>query len=84
VADCLKGLIKLAAAGVKHREGKPQGVSSHARGAAKLFRRVARSLESSNEPFLGLGLQELIDLAVQLCEEGWPLEEPVLSPRESC
>src|SRR4051794_13003346 len=28
-ADFLKGLIHLAAAGVKHREGRPRGVQSH-------------------------------------------------------
>src|SRR5262245_31357021 len=33
VADLLKGLIKLAAAGVKVREGRPAGVASHARRA---------------------------------------------------
>src|SRR6516162_9140895 len=36
-ADFLKGLIKLAAAGVKHLEGKPPGVKSHARRSAALF-----------------------------------------------
>ena len=38
-ADFLKGLIKLAAAGVKVREGRPRGVVGHARAAADLFRR---------------------------------------------
>ena len=38
VADILKGLIKLAAAGVKAREGKPAGVRRHARRAEELFR----------------------------------------------
>ncbi|MBN8627605.1 MAG: DUF309 domain-containing protein [Planctomycetes bacterium] len=36
-ADLLKGLIKLAAAGVKVLEGIPTGVVSHARRAAELF-----------------------------------------------
>src|SRR5260221_4877813 len=36
VADFIKGLIKLAAAGVKVREGKPEGVRSHAGRAAAL------------------------------------------------
>src|SRR5436190_73921 len=44
VADFLKGLIQLAAAGVKHAEGKPQGVQSHASRAAELWREVAQSL----------------------------------------
>src|SRR5262249_1379523 len=78
VADCLKGLIKLAAAGVKHREGKPQGVESHASRAAKLFRRVAGSL-GSEERFLGLHIKDLIDLADRMCREGWPAEWPLLS-----
>jgi hypothetical protein len=37
-ADFLKGLIKLAAAGVKMREGVPAGVADHAGRAAELFR----------------------------------------------
>ena len=38
VADLLKGLIKLAAAGVKAREGNIAGVRRHAARAAELFR----------------------------------------------
>lgn len=40
VADRLKGLIRLAAAGVKVRQRQPDGVASHAAGAAALFRRA--------------------------------------------
>ena len=40
-ADVLKGLIKLAAAGVKAREGKPEGIRRHARRAGELFSSVA-------------------------------------------
>lgn len=36
-ADVLKALIKLAAAGVKVRQGQPRGVSTHARRAAELL-----------------------------------------------
>jgi hypothetical protein len=36
-ADFLKGLIKLAAAGVKAREGRPAGVQNHAARAEELF-----------------------------------------------
>ncbi len=36
-ADLLKGLIKLAAAGVKVREGRPVGVERHAKRAGELF-----------------------------------------------
>ena len=61
LADFLKGLIKLAAAGVKVREGKPRGVASHAGKAAVLFTEVAGALGSG--PFLGLVPQELADRA---------------------
>lgn len=41
VADFLKGLIKLAAAGVKAAEGNRDGARSHAKRAAELFRASA-------------------------------------------
>jgi hypothetical protein len=37
LADMLKGLIKLAAAGVKVREGRPAGIVAHTERAAELF-----------------------------------------------
>lgn len=40
MADVLKGLIKLAAAGVKVRERQPHGVITHARRAGELFDKV--------------------------------------------
>jgi uncharacterized protein len=55
-ADFLKGLIKLAAAGVKVREGRPAGVVGHARDAADLFRRTGEP----HDRYLGLRLGELI------------------------
>lgn len=58
-ADFLKGLIKLAAAGVKVREGRPDGVAGHARRAAALFRQAATAGEG--EPCLGLRLRDLLD-----------------------
>jgi hypothetical protein len=58
-ADFLKGLIKLAAAGVKVREGRPRGVVSHARAAADLFRRTG----AADERYLGLCLGELARFA---------------------
>jgi len=39
----LQGLIKLAAAAVKGREGRPRGVATHARGAAVLLAQAARA-----------------------------------------
>src|SRR5581483_4448923 len=40
VADFLKGLIQLAATGVKHLEGRPVGVTSHAARAAELWQGI--------------------------------------------
>ena len=58
-ADFLKGLIKLAAAGVKVREGRPRGVAGHARAAADRFRRRG----DPDERCLGLPLGELARFA---------------------
>jgi hypothetical protein len=60
-ADFLKGLIKLAAAGVKVREGKPHGVVSHSARAQELFWQIDQRLGGRDARFLGLGLGELID-----------------------
>jgi hypothetical protein len=77
VADFLKGLIKLAAAGVKHLEGRPAGVRSHAGRAAGLWREVCRA--SAADVFLGLRLAELIALAEAITAHGWPEEPPLLA-----
>jgi hypothetical protein len=57
IADALKGLIKLAAAGVKALEGRPAGVKSHARRAAELMRQAKLA---GSERLLGLKLDELV------------------------
>jgi hypothetical protein len=74
MGDFLKGLIKLAAAGVKHLEGKPQGVRSHACRAAELWRGVGQDV------FLGLRLRELIELAERVGRQGWPATPVLLLP----
>ncbi len=61
-ADVLRGLIKLAAAGVKVRERQPHGIITHARRAAELFERVQR--ESGD--ILGLDLLRLAAIARDL------------------
>jgi uncharacterized protein len=66
-ADFVKGLIKLAAAGVKAREGRPEGVARHARRAAELFRAVAGA-GSEARSFWGMSLAELIRSAEKLQE----------------
>jgi uncharacterized protein len=80
VADFLKGLIHLAAAGVKDREEKPRGVKSHARRAAELWREVARSSGTEERLFLGLRPPELIGMAETVSRDGWPHPPPVLLP----
>jgi hypothetical protein len=64
-ADFLKGLIKLAAAGVKVRQGMPRGVLSHARGAGELFQQVAATL-GSDACYLGLRLCDLCAFAAEI------------------
>jgi len=68
-AAFLKGLIKLAAAGVKVKEGVARGVLDHARRAAELFREVQSKLFDGESRYLGLVLLDLIALANRLAEE---------------
>jgi hypothetical protein len=75
VATFLKGLIKLAAAGVKHLQGNPAGVRSHACRATALFRGLAAA-----DRLLGLRLAELAELAEAVCRAGWPQPGPLLVP----
>jgi hypothetical protein len=75
VADFLKGLIQLAAAGVKHAEGRPDGVRSHARRAAELFGALGAG------SFAGLAPGELTAAAEAVARHGWPDPPPVLLPK---
>src|SRR5262245_50813210 len=63
LAAFLKGLIKLAAAGVKVRQGVPAGVRSHAIRAAELFDEVAASHAIH---YCGCDLPELSRLAQEV------------------
>jgi hypothetical protein len=65
VADVLQALIKLAAAGVKVRQGQPRGVATHARRAAEALRRIA---STSGPRRLGLDLEELTDTATRIAD----------------
>jgi uncharacterized protein len=80
VADFLKGLIKLAAAGVKALEGKPEGVESHSSRAAELWRRVIRSLGSEPDLLMGFRIGDLIGTAEMVHKNGWPTQPPMLIP----
>ena len=57
--DFLKGLIKLAAAGVKAREGNPRGVKRHVQRMAELLECVQISDDSSNA-FCGLEIDNVV------------------------
>ena len=63
MADFLKGLIKLAAAGVKAREGRSAGVQRHAARARELFERVEREV---GDHYLGLDIPWLTATAATL------------------
>ncbi len=65
-ADFLKGLIQLAATGVKHLEGTLRGVESHSQRAAELFRTVGVDV------YLGLRIATLIELAEEMGRDVWP------------
>ncbi|WP_244640442.1 DUF309 domain-containing protein [Aureimonas glaciei] len=58
-----KGLILLAAAGVKIREGKPTPARRHAGRAASLFRRVTGLQDREFRGAIGMSLPVLADLA---------------------
>ncbi len=60
IAEFLKALIKLAAAGVKAREGNEAGVRRAALRAAELFRAIAAAEPGESARFLGLSLPKLI------------------------
>ena len=65
-ADFLKGLIKLAAAGVKAREGRAAGVCQHAERAAELFGSIANSELVVEGNVFGLLLTDLIKKSAEL------------------
>lgn len=87
VADFLKALIKLAAAGVKIRERVPAGVARHASRAGELLRGVQE--EARCERFCGLDLAPLITFAEEAAltpnpepiPEAGPLFAFVLQPK---
>lgn len=67
IADFFKGLIQLAAAGVKVREGQVEGVRNHARRAGELFAHV-RAATGLTELF-GVCLPELEADAAEIARQ---------------
>ena len=90
IADFLKGLIKLAAAGVKLREHNRVGVERHARRALELFGEVQRELTNEETPCAWRSLLDLIGIAEQLIHHPPDLPhnrtgQPVVAlPRLAC
>lgn len=94
LADFLKGLIKLAAAGVKAREGRLAGVHRHAQRAGHLFAATQKELGPATFHFAGLSLADLSTAADRLAQ--WPALPPcsgagaervlevLLQPSEQC
>jgi hypothetical protein len=76
IADFSKALIKLAAAGVKALEGRPEGVKSHSGRAAELF----RGMIHSTEHLMGFQVTDLVADAEEIHEKGWPSHPPLLIP----
>jgi hypothetical protein len=70
-ADVVKALIKLAAAGVKVREGREQGVRTHSRRAADLF---ATAAEKGGRHEFGLDLELWAKRAGEIAES--PPQDP--------
>lgn len=67
VADLLRGLIKLAGAGFKAREGRPAGVRRLAAGAEALFAALAAA-QGSAARFMGFDLAALRALAAAVAQ----------------
>lgn len=68
--DFLKGLIKWAAAGVKVREGRPNGVRRHLRRAAELIGEAAR--EFGGEELAGQSLPQLLEALQAAVADAYP------------
>lgn len=64
-ADFLKGLIKLAAAGVKVREGNAAGAQRHLTRASQLFLQTRAAPDESHDRYFGLSLTQLIEWSQQ-------------------
>ena len=76
-ADFLKGLIKLAAAGVKLKEGRMEGVRRHVARAVELL--TAASSATGQATMFGVEVQRLVDkaqLTIQSANESRERHQP--------
>jgi len=76
-ADALKALIKLAAAGVKAREGQAHGVRIHAQRAAELF----ETARAAGDRRLGLDLKAWAGRSRHVSADPPVLDRPDEAPR---
>jgi uncharacterized protein len=81
-ANFIKGLIKLAAAGVKIREGRPPGARTHAQRAAELFQSVAEKLPPEQTRYFGLSLPWLVGISTELAGRPLVLRRSTAAPVE--
>lgn len=72
----LKGLIKLAAAGVKAREGNPIGVERHARRSLALFGELRTLLPSTLPDYCGMELRRVDQIASELLDRAATFNSP--------
>jgi uncharacterized protein len=85
VASFLKALIKLAAAGVKAREGNPVGVERHARRALELLQELHQTLPEPQTTYCGLALVTFREAAQSLMRDSairFATPQPTLLLRE--
>lgn len=68
-ADLIKGCIKLAAAGVKAREGRPAGIVRHGMRAKELFVTARTNWPSSSTPMVHWDWDELLKIAAGILRE---------------
>jgi hypothetical protein len=73
-ADFLKALIKLAAAGVKAREGRPAGWRRHIARALELLADTQQRIPLDTRRYFGLDLGELIAALSNAEQSGPPAE----------
>jgi hypothetical protein len=76
VATWLKGLIKLAAAAVKLREGNAVGVERHARRALALLAEARDQMPPTTERFAGVDVEEAKSIAEQVAKSAQTIAEP--------
>jgi predicted metal-dependent hydrolase len=76
-ADFLKSLIKLAAAGVKAREGRREGWQRHLRRARELLDQTIDRLGAGKPDYFGLSLTQLIAAIDEAISNGPPADASV-------